>query len=100
MLIELNYVFFSFLLVVYGTWRYLRRKNKYLLYLTTSFTFLAMSAMVQMLSSPKLAVHIIYLNAPVLKLLRLGGLALFACFTICAIMALRKIIQETTKPRS
>ena len=94
MLIELNYVFFSLLLVIYSGWHYFRRKNKHLLYPTISFTFLALSATVQLLISPKLVVYIIPFNAPVLKLLRLGGLALFACFTIFAVIALRKIIHS------
>ena len=98
MLIELNYVFFSLLLVIYGAWRYFKRKDKYLFYLTISFTFLALSAIVQTLTSPKLAIYIIPFDTPVLKLLQLGGLALFACFTICTIISLRKIIHETTKP--
>jgi TRAP-type C4-dicarboxylate transport system permease small subunit len=97
MLIELNYVFFSLLLVIYGAWRYFKRKEKHLLYPTISFTFLALSAIVKMLSSTTLVYGI---NVKVLRLLKLGGLALFACFAICAIISLRKIVNETTRPRS
>ena len=95
--VELTYAFFSLVLLIYSGWRYSKRKEKKLLYPTVSFAFLALSTIVRMFSSTILVGRI---DAKVIKLLELGGLALFACFTICAIIALRKIVHETTKPRS
>jgi len=89
MLVELNYVFLSLLLVIYGVWRYFKERKRHMLYFTLSFTFLTLSAIFQMLSSMLIYLGI-YFNVTVLRLLELGGLALFACFTICAIIALRK----------
>ncbi|MDH5733090.1 MAG: hypothetical protein OEY88_04825 [Candidatus Bathyarchaeota archaeon] len=89
MLIELNYVFFSLILVIYSAWHYFRKRNRHLLYFTLSLTFLALSATFQMLSST--LIHLgIYLHVTVSRLLELGGLALFACFTIGAIIALKR----------
>ena len=88
-LIELNYVFFSLLLVIYGAWRYYKQRKRHLLYFTLSFTFLTLSVIFEMLSSTLVYLGI-YFNVTVLRLLELGGLALFACFTICAIIALKK----------
>lgn len=99
MLIELNYVFLSILLVVYGAWRYFKRKEKHLLHLTLSFTFLTLSAIVQMFTSPRLIyvlAYVIPINVTVLRLLELVGLALFACFIISAIIALREISTKTS----
>jgi len=89
MLIELNYVFFSLLLVIYSAWRYFKRKERYMLYLTLCFTFLTLSTSLQLLNS----LTWVYRTQPIiaLRLLELGGLALFACFTICAIITLRKM---------
>lgn len=89
MLIELNYIFFSLLLVIYGAWRYFKQRKRNMLYFTLSFTFLALSVIIQMLSSTIL-VYRIYFNVLVLRLVELSSLALFACFTICAITALKK----------
>jgi len=60
-----------------------------MLYFTLDFTFLALSAIVRMLSSTIL-VYGIYFNILVLRLIELSSLALFACFAICAIIALKK----------
>lgn len=89
MLIELNYVFLSLLLVIYGAWRYYKQRKRHLLYFIPSFTLLMLSVIFQMLSSTLIYLGI-YFNVTVLRLLELSGLALFACFTICAIIALKK----------
>jgi len=88
MLVELNYIFFSLLLVVYAVWRYFKQQNKHFFYFILSFTFLALSAIFQALNST--LPYGIYFNLTVLRLLELFSLALFACFTICAIIALKK----------
>jgi hypothetical protein len=88
MLIELNYVFFSLLLLIYCIWRYLKQRKKHLLYFALCFTFLTLSAIFQTLNST--LPYGIYFNVTVLRFLELSGLALFVCFTICAIIALRK----------
>jgi len=85
-LIALNYVFLSLLLVAYSVWRYYRQRKRHLLYFTLGFTSLALSAVFQMLDSTMVYLGI-YLNIRVARLLELGGLALFACFTIFAILA-------------
>jgi hypothetical protein len=88
-LVELNYVFFSLLLVIYGVWRYYKQRKKNMLYFALCFTFLALSAIFQMLSSTLVYLGI-YFNVTMLRLLELSSLTLFACFTICAIIALKK----------
>lgn len=88
MLVELNYVFFTLLLVIYSAWRYYKQRKRPLLHSTLCFTFLALSAIFQTASST--IVYGIYFNVTVLKFLELSSLALFACFTICAIIALKK----------
>jgi len=90
MLIELNYIFFSLILVIYSAWHYFRKRNRHLLYFTLSLTLLALSATFQMLSLTLIYLGI-YFNVTALRLLELIGLALFACFTICVIVALKKI---------
>ena len=90
MLIELNYVFLNLLLVIYSSWHYLKRKNKYMLDLTLCLTFLTLSAALQ-LSDSLIWVYQIPASITVLRILEVGGLGLYACFTICAIMTLRKI---------
>jgi len=91
MLIELNYVVFSFLLAVYSARSFFKRREKHLLYVTLSFTFLAFSATVQMLNSLIGG----YGTQPIviLRLLKLGGIALYACFAISAIIALKEYSQ-------
>jgi len=88
MLVELNYIFFSLLLVVYAVWRYFKQQNKRFFYFTLSFTFLTLSAIFRALNS--ILPYGIYFNVTVLRLLELFALALFACFTVCAIIALKK----------
>lgn len=94
MLVELNYVFFSFLLVVYIAWRYSKRRERGLLYLTLSFIFLASSTTLQMLNS-LIWVYGTQPSVTMLRLLELNSLALFACFTISAIIALGKILETS-----
>ena len=93
MLVELNYALFSLLLVAYSLWRYLKQRKGYLLYFTLGFTFLASSTTLQMLNAIARS-YGIYLNVALLRLLELGGLALFAGFTICVMIALRKSISS------
>jgi len=92
MLVELNYALFSFLVVAYSLWRYFKRREKGVLYLTLGFTFLALSATLQMLNS------LIWYGIPlnIKKFLELGSLALFACFTITTIIAIRKISAKNS----
>ena len=89
MLIELNYALFSLLLVAYSLWRYLKQRERGLLYFTLGFTFLALSATLQVLNAIARG-YGIYLSVALLRLLELGGLALFAGFTIFAIIALKR----------
>lgn len=89
MLVELNYLFFSLLLVFYSAWSYHRRREKNMLHLTLCFTFLMASIILQMLTSTWW-VYVMHVGIS-LRLLELSGLALFACFTITAIITLRKI---------
>lgn len=90
-LIALNYVFLSLLVVAYAAWRYLKRQKKPLLYFTLCFAFQALSAIFQMFGSTMVRGYLgIRLNVTGLRLLELGGLALFAGFTLFAIIALRK----------
>ena len=85
-LIALNYVFLSLLLAAYSVWRYYKQRKRHLLFFTLGFTSLALSAIFQTLYST-IAYRGIYLNIRVSRLLELSGLALFACFTIFAIIA-------------
>lgn len=94
MLIETNYVFLSLLLLIYSVWHYLKRKERGWLYLTSGFTFLTASTTLQLINS-LIWLHGIQANRITLRLLELAGLALFACFTICTIMALRKISKTS-----
>jgi len=98
MLIELNYTFFSLLLVAYGAWRYYKQRKRHMLYFTLSFTLLTLSAIFHTLSS-KMVYLGICINLTLLRFLELGGLALFACFTIFAIIALKETrtpVEPTT----
>jgi hypothetical protein len=92
MLIELNYVLFSSLVLVYSLWRYFKRKERGMLYLTLGFTFLALSTTLQMLNS------LIWYGTPaiLIRVLELSSLALFACFTITTIITLRKISAKNS----
>lgn len=89
-LAERNCIFFSLLLVVYSVWRYFKQRKTHMLYFTLSFVFLTLSATLLMLSST-MYFYGIYFNISMLKLLELSGLAFFVCFTICTVIALKKI---------
>jgi len=92
-LVELNFVLFSFALLFYSAWHYFKRRDRYLFYLTLCFTFLALSNTLQMFISMAW-IYNVPINLTALRLLELGVLALYACFTICAIEALRKILEK------
>jgi hypothetical protein len=85
MLIELGYVFFGFLLIAYCLWRYLKQKEKRLLYLALGFVFLLLSILSQMLTSTRW-LYLIPLGVPVWQLI---GLGLFACFVITIVASLK-----------
>lgn len=87
MLIELSYVVFSLLLVIYSVWRYYKRRERILLYLTLSFTFLASSTTLQLIRSLILAHRV------VLRVLELASLGMFACFIVLIIIALEEIFK-------
>jgi len=89
MLVELNYVFFSFVLLLCSILYYLKRKNRYLLYLTLCFTFLMLSNILQVFISMPWILGIAF------RFLELGALALYACFTICTIITLRIILKKS-----
>lgn len=88
MLIEFSYISLSFLLTAYTIWCYFKRKERGLLYLTIGFTFLTSSTTLKMIKS-LIWLYVTQINIIMLRLLELGDLALFACFTICIILALR-----------
>ena len=94
MLVELNYVFFSFLLVIYSVWRYHKLRERGLLYLTLSFIFLASSTTLQMLNS-LIWFYGIPFTILMLRLLELSPLAFFTCFTVCNIIALGRILKTS-----
>jgi len=89
MLVELNYVVFSFLLATISAWRYFKRREKNMLHLTLCFTFLTLSITLLLLDS------LMWFPATIttLRLIEVTGLGLYACFTICAILTLRKICE-------
>jgi len=96
MWVELNYIFFSLLLVVYSAWRYSKRRERVLLYLTLGFTFLTLSTLLQILSS-SWWIYISQLKIQY-RLLEISALALFAGFVISAIIALREVPTKTSNP--
>lgn len=92
MLVKLNYVIFSVLLLIYISWRYFKQRKSGLSYLTLSSIFLILSTTVQMISSQKW-IYGIPTNLTLKRLLELCGLALFACFTITAVVGIRKMSE-------
>ncbi len=92
MFIELSFVLFSLLLVIYSAWRYLKRGTRGLLYLTSSFGFLMLSTTLQMITS-LIWNYGISATVTLMRLLELCGLAFFACFTITAVVALGKMLE-------
>jgi len=90
MLVELNYIIFSVLLLIYVSWRYFKHRKSGLRYLALSSVFLILSTMVQMISSQEW-IYGIPTNLTLKRLLELCGLALFACFIITTLMGIRKM---------
>jgi len=90
MITELSYVLFSLLLVIYSAWRSFKRRERNMLYMTLGFTFLTLSITLLMLDS------FVWFPATVtmLRLLEVSGLGLYACFIVCAIVALKKNVQD------
>lgn len=91
MLIVLSYVFFSLLLVIYCVWRFFTRKEKAMLYFTLSFVFLMLSVSLQAVIS----LGFVYGTQPltIIRLVELGGLALFAGFVIAFMIAMRQLMK-------
>jgi hypothetical protein len=86
-LVELCYVFFSFLLALYSAWVYSKRRERPQLFLTLCFAFLTLSMTLLFLDS------FVWFPATrvVIRLIEIAGLALYAGFAICLIIAVRKI---------
>jgi hypothetical protein len=88
MLVELSYLLFGILLIVYAAWMFFRRKERHILFLTLGFTFLELSILLQILNLTWW-VHIYQFNIDP-RFLELGGLAFFAIFIVTAILALKE----------
>jgi hypothetical protein len=88
-LVELCYVFFSFLLMIYGAWVYSRRRERSQLYLILSFASLTLSMTLLFLD------YFVWFPATrtVIRLIEIAGLALYASFVISLIMALKKLAK-------
>jgi len=98
MLIELSYVFLGVLLVIYGVWLFLKRKQKVTVYLAVCFAFLTLSILFQTFASTWW-IYVMHLKIQH-RFIELTGLAFFACFAITAILALTKLskpMAETTR---
>ncbi len=93
-LIELNYLFFSLLLLIYSAWRYSKRRERSMLYLILGFAFLSASTALQLINS-LIWTYGISVSLIMLRLLELLGLAFFACFTISIIIALRELSKTS-----
>jgi len=93
MLMELSYVSFSLLLTAYALWRYFMRREKGLFYLSLGFTFLTTSTILQLVES-LVWIYGSQVNITALRLLELGGLALFACFAVFVALALKEISKK------
>jgi len=91
MWVELSYVFFSLLLVIYCVWRFFTRKEKAMLYLALCFIFLTLSISIQTIIS----LGFVYGTQPLttIRLVELGGLALFAGFVITFMIAVWKLTK-------
>jgi hypothetical protein len=92
MLVRLNYVIFSVFLLIYISWRYFKQRKSGLRYLALSSIFLILSTTVQMIGSQK-SIYGIPTNLTLKRVIELGGLALFACFTITAVIGVRKMSE-------
>lgn len=93
MFIELSFVLFSLLLVIYSAWCHHKRGSKGYLHLTLSFGFLTLSTTLQMIIS-LMWTYGVSDSIVLIRLLELLALALFSCFTITAVVALRKICKD------
>jgi hypothetical protein len=89
-LVEANHVFLIVLLIIYSIWLYFRRKERGLLYMALGFAFLLSSTAVQMVYS-LMPYYGVQVNIATLRFIELGSLALFVCFTVSTIIALKKI---------
>jgi hypothetical protein len=91
MLVELSYVFFSLLLVIYCAWRFFKRREKTMLHFLLCFVFLASSISLQ----ATISLAPIYGTQPfvVVRLIELTALGLYAGFAIILIVALRRLAK-------
>jgi len=89
MLVELTVILFSLILAVYSTSRYLKAKIKSMLHFTVCFAFLTASTTLVLIDS------LVWFPATmtVLRLIEVASLALYTCFTIIMIIALRKLSE-------
>lgn len=89
MLVELSYLFFSLLLVIYCVWRFFSRKERSMLYFALCFVFLAFSVLFQAVVS----LGNVYgtQSLVIVRIVELTGLAFYACFAIIFIVGLREI---------
>jgi len=85
-----SYVFFSLLLTAYAMWRYFKRRDRGLFYLSLGSTLLTASTILQMVES-LIWLHGSQMSITSLRLMELGSLALFAFFVICIVVALKKM---------
>lgn len=85
---EVVHILLSFVLVAYCSWLCLKRRDRHFVYLTLGFAFLALSILIQELSSTwwtyvmQFGIHY--------RFLELATLAFFACFVICIAIAFEK----------
>jgi hypothetical protein len=91
--IEFSYFLFSLLLTAYAMWRYFMRRERGLFYLSLGFTFLTTSIILQLVES-LIWIYGSQVNITTLRLLELGGLALFACFAVFVVLALKEISKK------
>jgi len=89
MLVELSYLFFSLLLVIYCAWLFLKRKEKTMLYFLLCFLFLTSSIALQAIIS-LVPIYGIYPLVSV-RLIEIAGLGLFAGFAAFLVVALKKL---------
>jgi len=94
-LIESAFILLSSLLMIYSAARYVKRRIKSILYFTVCFAFLTLSITLLLIDS------LAWFPATItmLRLIEITGLALYTCFIIIAIIALREI-HETRLNRT
>lgn len=88
--IEFSYFLFSLLLTAYAMWRYFIQRERGLFYISLGFTFLTTSTILQLVES----LIWVYVNITTLRLLKLSGLALFTCFAVLVVLALKEISKK------